>query len=334
MDLNFIEDDNDNNDNNENNENNNLSIEKKLKTNSLNLGNQILAFTQKGNIILLTAERKTAYRLPEEPKDIRKNTKISWNPIVEVIEGDQDAIKAYEYRLSGIYWHQCYIDRERFKFKIREIERKICKVLEQKIRASYNGEIPSSIALRVLNIEQKLERFRRKVRTTYQENNKPTLISISEIHKEALEMGISMEESIIILCEMLITLSDFVNEVSISKPIFVVFTENNLSAQLTLIKTIEKIVSCDQSMIDNISGIFNMLYIEDIVSEDAFLEWNADENTIQNTIQLNEIQQDLEIHKFQNEIKNEIKKKAYPFIHWLQTAEEDSDSNSDSDSSN
>ena len=326
MDSNFIEND------------DNSSIEKKLKTNSSNLGNQILAFTQKGNIILLTAERKTAYRLPEEPQYIRENTKISWNPIVEVIEGDQDAIKAYEYRLSGIYWHQCYIDRVRFKLKIREIEQRICKVLEQKIRASYNGEIPSSIALRVLNLEQKLERFRRKIRSAYQENNKPTLISISELHKEAFEMGISMEESVIILCEMLITLTDFVNEVSSSKPIFVVFTENNLSAQLTLIKTIEKIVSCDQNMIDNISGIFNMLYIEDIVSEDAFLEWNAEENTIQNTNQLNEIQEDLEIHEIQNEIQNKIKKKAYPFIHWLQTAEEDSDndsdSNSDSDSSN
>jgi len=305
----------------------NSSIEKKLEinsTNSTNLGNQILAFTQKGNIILLTAEKKTAYRLPEEPQDIRENTKISWNPIVEVIEGDKDAIKAYEYRLSGICWRQCYIDRVRFKLKIREIERKICKVLEQKIRASYNGEIPSSIALRVLNLEQKLERFRKKIRSTYQENNKPTLISISELHKEALEMGISMEESVIILCEMLITLTDFVNKLSISKPIFVVFTENNLSAQLTLIKTIEKIVSYDQNMIDNISGIFNMLYIEDIVSEEAFLEWNTEENTNQNTNQLNEIQEDQEISKLQHKIK----KKAYPFIHWLQTAEEDSDSDS------
>ncbi|UYV82998.1 EIF5 [Cordylochernes scorpioides] len=118
------------------------------------------------------------------------------------------------------------------------------------------------------------------------------------------------DKAILIICVVLLN-ENIISQIKAYKILFLKFTSENLKAQKYLMGGIEQVINEHKEvLLPKVVHILKTLYDEDILDEEAILEWGVKPSK----------------KYVSKELAQEIHEKAQPFLRWLKEAEEEDES--------
>lgn len=132
--------------------------------------------------------------------------------------------------------------------------------------------------------------------------------AINEILHEAERLEVKSKAPLVIF-EVLVRGSALAADVRRHRALLLRFTRGDSRAQRTALHALTALAAHHNTLLPKVPAILKLLYDEDIVEEKAILEWAAKPS-----------------RKYASkEVVADVRRRAQPFLDWLQEAEEDSD---------